>query len=297
MENPTNCPLPPRRFHSKFQRLLFTLSSTYILAAIAALILVLSYAVFFTVNYAKQEQFKQTAIPTTAIITNFEVISHTSKNKNINTYRYTLSYPCKDKTCAGNLRFTAQQLSPNINKSIGEKLQILLNSNDNTDIRYVTELNQYNLKPNLIIILLFTLIAAFTIRYQRAIRIKTLPLFEMGLPAFATITKTNRSGLSTSEKSFVQYHLAFVAFDGNTYNATTTAKPYFWGKKKDDILVLYNLNNPEENIIPDTFESSPICNADSTLSLNPSNNIITSMFGLCLGLFILACIISYAYFF
>jgi hypothetical protein len=297
MENPTNCPLPPRRFRSKFAELLFSLSSTYILAAIAALILVLSYAVFFTVNYAEQERFMQTAIPTTATIKNFELTYKRYKNETTYVYNYTLDYPCKNNICTGYLTLEKKHLTVDMAVAIGEKLQVLLNSNDDTDIRYITELNQYNLKPNLIIILLFTLIAAFTIRYQRAIRIKTLPLFEMGLPAFATITKTNRSGLSTSEKSFVQYHLAFAAFDGNTYNATTTAKPYFWGKKKDDILVLYNLNNPEENIIPDTFESSPICNADSTLSLNPSNNIITSMFGLCLGLFILACIISYAYLF
>ncbi len=117
---------------------------------------------------------------------------------------------------------------------------------------------------NIIGILIFTIVPAWIIKQRRAKRLAMLPMLEMGLPIYAEITKKNISALSNSEKEVIKYPLEYVAFDGETYKAVISAAPRAFHNKP--VLLLYNLSNPNEFIVPNTLESPPKFNADSTIS-------------------------------
>jgi hypothetical protein len=266
MENPTNCPLPPRRFRNKFAELLFSLSDTATIVALTFIAIALSYTVFFTIKYADQENFNSKSENIKATIVNFEVVEVGTRENSSTTYRYTLSYAYKDITYNKILDMSSNEKLSTVSTTVGELLEVALNKENPTEIRYITQLNQYQLPPNVIFILIFTIVPALVIRYWLPNRLKFVPLFKMGLPALATLTKTNKSGLSTENKRLIQYHFAFVGFDGKTYNATATAPDNSFNSSKP-ILVLYNLSNPEENVVVDGYNSAPRINADGSLSL------------------------------
>jgi hypothetical protein len=265
MENPTNCPLPPRRFRSKFAELLFSLSDSATIIAVAFIVIALSYTVFFTIQYADQENFNSKSQNIKATILNFEVAEVGTRENSSTTYRYTLFYAYNNITYKKILDISSKEKLSDASTTVGGVLKVALNEENPTEIRYVTHLNQYRLPPNVIFILIFTIAPALVIRYWLPNRLKILPLFKMGLPAFGTVTKTNKSGLSTQHEKFIQYHFSFEAFDGKSYHATSTAGADAFGDKP--VLVLYNLSNPEENIVVDGYDSAPQINADGSLSL------------------------------
>jgi hypothetical protein len=265
MENPTNCPLPPRRFRNKFAELLFSLSDTATIVALAFIAIALSYTVFFTIKYAEQENFNSKAENIKATIVKFEIAEEKTRKNTSATYRYTLSYTYKDITYNKILDMSSNEKLSTTSTTVGELLEVSVNTENPTEIRYVTHLNQYQLPPSVIFILIFTIAPALVIRYWLPNRLKFVPLFKMGLPAFGTITKTNKSGLSNEHKKLIQYHFSFEAFDGKTYHATTTAAANAFGASP--VLILYNLSNPEENVVVDGYNSAPQINADGSLSL------------------------------
>jgi hypothetical protein len=268
MENRTDCPLPPRRFRSKWGKLLFSLYDSYIIYALAVIVLTMCYTAVFTIRNGQTISSDEFMVESKATILNFDQsISNDSKGKTYLNYNYTLSYYYKGRALENYIQVNKNDIPPNLPTEVGAEIVIYVHSENPTIIQLFPAMPP---PPsglsvlNIIGILIFAIVPAWIIQQRRAKRLAMLPMLEMGLPIYAEITKKNISALSNSAKEVIQYPLEYVAFNGETYKTVILAAPRAFHNKP--VLLLYNLSNPNEFIVPNTLESPPKFNADSTIS-------------------------------
>jgi len=260
MENRTDCPLPPRRFRSKWGKLVFSLCDSYIVFALAVIIVAICYTFVFTLQHSKRTSFM---VETKATVIDFAPTRHNyDNNRNHLGYEYMISYYYDGRAFENYIPIQKNNIPPNF--EVGGEIVIYVDPQKPSIIQLVPETASSVPLFNIIAILIFTIVPAWIIQRIRTKRLAMLPMLEMGLPIYAEITKKNISTLANSEKSTIDYPLEFVAFDGETYKTVISAAPRAFQNKP--VLLLYNLSNPNEYIAPDTIESPPKFNADSTIS-------------------------------
>jgi len=265
MENLTDCPLPPRRFRSKWEKLLFSLYDSYIVYALAVIVLTMCYTAIFAIHHREKLSLNELNMQTTATIIDFKLSEYNdNKGGTYLSYDYTLAYNHGGRTLEKYIQVDKKDIKTELPTEVGGELVVYFHSKKPYIISLFPQAKPIPLPLlNILGILIFSIVPTLVIQNRRAKRLALLPILEMGLPTYAEIAKKNISALN-SAKSTVKYPLEFVAFDGETYKTNLSAAARNFDNKS--ILLLYNLSNPNEYIAPNTIESPPKFNDDGSLS-------------------------------
>lgn len=240
--------MPPRSFRSRLQKIFYYMGSPGVTAAMGIYLSAFVFLGMFMARYIQQKMWYDGATK----VANARIIGE-EFNKDLKKSVYVVRYAA---TGAPEDIKTGYMVSTFVPQSMrDEPITILLG--ENNLVVWDNPSSFYRLGWAFVLFAIWIAVPSVALYYFIRPRREALQLLVMGLPAIAKLEKVDKSILSTAEKPKRLYNFQFEAFDEKIYDAKVSSRVGQWSEIKPNALVLYNIKNPNEQLIVDAMESPP----------------------------------------